>query len=100
MICPICHKKEANQTVTRRFGGAIIQGEVCDDCNSITLSMSEAEFYKVFITRPTKKCRFCGRTLNEIENSLLVGCQNCYSQFSEELRPLINRLQGIDENDN
>ncbi len=94
MVCPICHKNTANKIVVRRFGGAVVQGNVCEECVEKAESLDSQGFYYIFFTQPQKQCRYCGRRLMEIEESLLVGCPNCYNEFGKELQPIINRLQG------
>lgn len=94
MICPICHKREATRNIIRRFGNAILQGDVCENCYAVASSFDRETFYRAFIENGEKQCRFCGRTLAEIESTLLVGCQGCYTEFRYELQPIIDRLQG------
>ncbi len=100
MICPICHKKEATKIVTRKFSGAQVSGQVCDDCLNVALTLDKEGFFYTFISQPDKACRNCGRKLSEIENTLLVGCKMCYREFGIELKPMINRLQGIGTDEN
>lgn len=95
MICPICHKKEVTKIITRKFSGAQIIGQVCDDCLNLALSLDKEGFYYTFISQPEKACSKCGRKLVEIENTLLVGCSYCYKEFNKELKPMIDRLQGM-----
>lgn len=99
MICPICHKKSANRVVTRRFNGVVVSGEVCDDCYEDAFSLDQTGFCYTFLQSRDKACRFCGRKLSEIEETLMVGCQKCYEEFSKELSPLINKLQGLYDED-
>lgn len=93
MICPICHKRDAETVVSKRVGGAVIQGEVCEDCHSAAESLSESDFRYLFLDRPNKRCGCCGRSLGQIESTMIVGCEYCYDAFRAELEPLIEILQ-------
>lgn len=97
MICPICHKHEATETVTRKFNGVVVQGVVCSHCYETAFCLDQSSFFYTFIAQGDKKCKVCGRSLAEIEQSLLVGCPNCYKEFAKELQPLIKKMQGEDD---
>lgn len=94
MYCPICQKEHATLTIERKYGNTIYQGQVCPKCYVIAENYDYSTFHRVFIERRYKKCRYCGTTLEEIEHSLLVGCQRCYEEFKAELQPMIDRFQG------
>ncbi len=93
MICPVCHKREATEEVVRYFGAFKSQGLVCHECLSAAYSLDANGFYNVFYANLQKTCRRCGRSLNDILNTMIVGCPYCYTEFSEELKPLIDSLQ-------
>ena len=93
MICPVCHKREATESVVRVFGNIRTEGHVCPACVDAAYLLDANGFYKTFFQQDTRACRRCGRTLGEIMNTLLVGCPHCYVDFQEELKPLIEVLQ-------
>lgn len=41
-------------------------------------------------------CKKCGCTFEEFSSTGLFGCSNCYEFFSEELKPILIKLQGSD----
>ncbi len=93
MICPVCFKNEATETVTREFSDSLVSCRVCPSCYYDASRMTRQDFYFVFFERPTRRCLNCGRTLGDILNTMLVGCANCYRDFAKELRPLIESVQ-------
>lgn len=93
MICPVCHKREATEEVVRYFGSFKSEGRVCSSCVADAYSFDANEFYEVFFKNLQRTCRHCGRSLNEILNTMIVGCPYCYLEFEKELTPLINSVQ-------
>lgn len=96
MICPVCFKEEATETVTREFVGGRIEGKVCANCVLHAQSLTANGFYNIFVQQQEKRCRRCGRSLNEIMQTLLLGCPHCYTDFAKQLTPLIDVLQRRD----
>ena len=43
-----------------------------------------------------KRCQGCGWTLEQIQNTGLVGCAQCYDTFEKELGQVIKHVQGKD----
>ena len=99
MICPVCHKREATQDVVRYFGEYKTQGKVCSFCYEKALNLDANGFYNTFYADLQKSCRRCGRTLNQILNTMIVGCPHCYTQFATELGPLIKSVQSSEDDD-
>ncbi len=97
MVCPICHKNAATEKVERRLGSLYVTGEVCAECEYKAYGLSDRTFFELFYVVPNKKCRTCGRTFGEISETLLVGCEDCYTSFEQELKPLIAGLQRIND---
>lgn len=93
MICPVCRKENASLSVIRRLGNLEVRGYVCPECEGKAYAMSDDDFFRLFYLIHGKKCKTCGRTFGEISETLLVGCGDCYSSFSEEITPLIDSLQ-------
>ncbi len=94
MICPICHKNQANSKVIKNFGSMTVEGLVCEDCYNMACSLDAKGFYYLFYELPKKSCSVCGRSYREFSETLLLGCPNCYNEFRAELEPLISRVQG------
>ncbi|MBQ9710258.1 MAG: hypothetical protein IJV67_06535 [Clostridia bacterium] len=85
MICQICHKGEACKQLNKVINGNVKTFYVCKECFS-SGGVS---------TVPPKKCRYCGRTWNEINSTLIVGCAHCYDEFASELQPIIRQVQQL-----
>ena len=43
----------------------------------------------------SKRCGRCGTTLEQFYSTSLLGCENCYRAFAEELAPLLKKLHGV-----
>lgn len=95
MICPICYKSVATEKVERKFGSMYVTGAVCADCKNTAYLFNDRMFFEIFYIKPNKKCRTCGRSYGEISETLLVGCEDCYTVFENELKPLILYLQRL-----
>lgn len=86
MICEICNRQEATREIQVIKNGSVQVLSVCDEC-----------FNHGAVTRITasRRCRFCGREWEQIERTLIVGCEHCYSQFAAELKPIIMKVQQL-----
>ncbi len=93
MLCPICKKENASLEVSRFINDKYVTGFVCEHCFEIANSLDINRFYYFFVVLKNKKCNFCGRTYEEFSNTLLLGCPNCYNIFSQELKPLVDKIQ-------
>lgn len=105
MICEDCQKNLATVVITVTAGGEIKTRHLCQDCmkkmqNSFAhgdvqsflsslLSMLSAS-PKV----PQLTCSGCGLTYAEFQQSGKLGCAQCYHDFADELRPLLQRIHG------
>lgn len=47
--------------------------------------------------RPTRTCKGCGTTLEELRRRGRVGCQQCYDTFGDYLGELLERMHGAAE---
>lgn len=93
MLCPICKKEHATREVMRYLGGNLYTGYVCEHCYNRAVSFDDRGFYYYFVTLKNKRCAVCGRTYEEFLQTMLLGCPNCYNEFSTELKPLIDDIQ-------
>ena len=93
MLCPICKKEHATNQVIKFLGENMITGFVCDKCYDKAMSLDLRAFYYYFVTLKNKRCSVCGRSYEEFSNTLLLGCPNCYNEFSLELKPLVDSIQ-------
>ncbi|MGQ9610706.1 MAG: protein arginine kinase [bacterium] len=99
MLCEICHKNNVSFTIVSLFGYKIKELHVCEGCALYTGSVVH-KLQKKLLQR---KCSNCSLEQNMVYNTLnnksfsnipLFGCPVCYSDFYDELIPLLRRLHG------
>lgn len=111
MLCEDCNSKNATVHMTKIINGKKEEIHLCDECakkkeisnfedkfsiHSFLASLLEGNATpNVNITsNQIKKCPQCGATYNDFKQSGRLGCNMCYSTFSNMLAPLIRRIQG------
>src|SRR6056297_943729 len=114
MICNQCKAREATVHIVKLGGKEAKQMDLCPVCaeryyrsvkNKITVSLDGKKLLQAMFKNPEqfglnvekdadeKRCARCGATVASIRKSGLAGCPECYQTFSEELAPLIGRVQ-------
>lgn len=116
MLCDNCGKREANVRYTENINGRRRELNLCEECSrklgigQMDFSMpvdfssflggfmdeltSQSNFMPMFNTIKENRCNNCNSTFDDIINTGMLGCENCYNEFSDELDPIIKRLQG------
>ncbi|MBP3645161.1 MAG: UvrB/UvrC motif-containing protein [Clostridia bacterium] len=109
MLCEECGKNEATVSITLKTGKGSNTRMLCRECvkkmesslskgdiqgflSSILSVLNTSEPKKE--TAPSPACSGCGLTYAEFEHSGRLGCAQCYRDFSEQLRPLLQRVHG------
>ncbi len=87
MLCDQCKKNEATKVYELVKNGAKKTQNYCLECY-IRLYGKEAEGEETL-----SACPYCGATLDEAREDKLVGCAYCYRVFSEQLQPMISKMQ-------
>ena len=104
MLCENCGKKEANVRYTENINGRRKELNLCEECSKklgigeidfsmpINFSsflggfMDELEspsFMPMFNTLQQKnKCNHCGSTFEDILNTGMLGCEECYDSIT------------------
>ena len=41
-----------------------------------------------------KVCKYCGKSLTEFSENMMLGCPYCYEEFSSEIREVLLKVQG------
>lgn len=116
MICEICKKNEANVYITKVINGMKQELRICDKCarekegfgieENISFS-TPFSFQNIlsglmdYVNKPSEVtrvselvCKNCGTTYNDFKKTGLLGCSECYQNFSNTLNPVIKRVQG------
>ena len=87
MLCEVCGRNQAEKKLNKSINGTLRTVYVCKEC-----------FNRGGESAPKKerKCSFCGRTLTQINATLIVGCPKCYETFRSELGEIIRQVQQCD----
>jgi len=115
MLCDVCKKQEATVHFTEIINGKVTKHHLCEKCaKKLGLDwespfapshFSLADLLSGFIDLPTSpeigrklkaplKCPNCGATYKDFKETGRLGCSECYTTFSAELLPLLQRLHG------
>ena len=120
MLCDNCGKREANVNYVENINGRKKELNLCEECSKklgishmdfnmpIDFSSFFGEFMEDFATPEfmamplfneirTLKCNSCGSTFEDIAQTGMLGCGNCYEVFQERLDPIIRRIQGANQ---
>lgn len=108
MICNLCGAKEASVHLTEIVNGQMFEIHICDECAAEkgTDFKTHFNFMDLFgdfglLSQEPKsvfeaeglKCKQCGMTFEEFGKGGRLGCSKCYDSFSNQLLPLIKRVQ-------
>lgn len=85
--CEVCGQNPATVKIEKNVNGLLVSKLVCDSC---------AKRIGAFLgERPQKRCRVCGKSFSEISADFSVGCEYCYTEFKNELTPVIENVQKL-----
>lgn len=114
MICEKCQRRPAVYHVTRIVDGDTVeQVHLCEQCaaeqGELNLPADPHFTVQQFLASlmgiagpeagvaeavPDTRCPHCGLSYGEFAKTGLLGCPECYDAFSEQLEPLVHRIQG------
>lgn len=117
MICENCKKREANVKYSENINGIKKEMNLCEECSkkigitdnmdflmpSLDFSNFFGSFLEDFSTSDFMpllnevrliQCDSCGSTFDDIINTGIYGCANCYDVFGERMDPILKKLQG------
>lgn len=86
MLCELCHRNPEYITIKTTAQGITYEKHICRECSA---ALGYVDCFN------NRTCRYCGRSLEDIKRTLLVGCERCYEQFQDELKPIIERVQKL-----
>ncbi len=116
MLCDVCKKNEATVHITKITNGTQEEFNICEKCAkekgefnfSGQLDFSSPFTFQNILTgimdyignsNQTQlnfdcSCKNCGITFSDFKKRGLVGCSDCYKNFTATLVPVIKRVQG------
>lgn len=116
MLCDICKKNEASVHITKIVNGEKEELNICDNCakdvegfdfvkdmnfispfsfqNILSGIMNYANKTPKEFQDKNLVCKNCGMTYSEFKEKGLLGCSECYKNFSSIIMPVIQRVQG------
>jgi protein arginine kinase activator len=103
MLCDNCGVNEATTHIKRIVNGQTTQMHLCSKCAA---KMGYGSIFGSFLTdllssvapmlpRTNElRCKGCNSSFEEIAESGMMGCEQCYETFADRLAPSINRIHG------
>lgn len=98
MLCNRCNKNEATIYYKQNINGEVREYALCPECAAKQgmglsgVNLFGSLFSQSIPKREHKRCTLCASSFEDIRRSGKVGCAECYSVFSEELRPMISNI--------
>lgn len=119
MLCDNCKQNKANVHITRIINGVKEEMNICDKCAKELQGLNVNEsfgfgpsfsFQNILsgimdYMSPSQQvnktcelqCKNCGTTYDSFKKYGVLGCSECYENFSPTLNPVIKRVQGSTE---
>lgn len=105
MLCEECQKNEATFSVTITSGDEVTTRHLCGECmKKMELSLTDGDV-KGFLssilsmlgnaqTDTSPVCSGCGLHYAAFERTGKLGCAQCYHDFAQQLKPILQRIHG------
>lgn len=99
MLCQRCKRREATGYMERTINGVKTRIYVCPECfrEAQAEMFSSLDNFGLFSglagQNDRARCPKCGTTLREISETCFVGCPYCYTELSEQIKPIIRNIQ-------
>ena len=105
MLCEECQKNEAAFSITITSGDEVTTRHLCGECmKKMELSLSQGDIQSFLSsilsvlgsvkTDDSPVCGGCGLHYSAFERTGKLGCAQCYQDFSQQLKPLLQRIHG------
>lgn len=103
MKCQNCGKNEATVHYKEIINGKKQELSLCSECANkigiiefpIMISPIFSSFDDEYTSIPeVKKCKNCGYTLEKYSKTGVLGCQECYNTFKDELDEIFLKFHG------
>ena len=114
MLCQHCQKRTANVHFTQIINNNKVEMYLCEQCANekgqmgFGPSLNIGDFLSGFIgmghggaqldLEPREAgCEICGMSFEDFRKTGKMGCNNCYKNYGERLKPILKRLHGSSE---
>ncbi|MEG0741831.1 MAG: UvrB/UvrC motif-containing protein [Clostridia bacterium] len=105
MLCEECKKNQATVSITVTTGDETTTRHLCPECmQRMELSLAHGDIQSFLSSilsilssqksEPSLTCSVCGLSYDEFERTGKLGCAQCYRDFAEQLKPLLQRIHG------
>ena len=100
MLCEICGENHASFIISMVVNSEIKEIRACAECATRDMRTSDLIDGTSYAYRSSgetdRECPRCNFKYSRTEHSqlLLLGCPACYTEFREELKPLLHRIHG------
>ena len=107
MLCEECGKNTATVSITVTTGNGVNTRRLCPECmKKMELNLAKGDIQSFLSSvlsvlgsekkteHPAITCTSCGLTFAEYEHTGRLGCAQCYRDFSQELKPSLQKIHG------
>lgn len=105
MLCEDCKQNQATVVITVTAGGEKTTRHLCPECMKKMENSFATGDVQAFLSSllsllasqpqtPTLQCSGCGLSYEEFQQTGQLGCAQCYTDFAEQLQPLLSRIHG------
>ena len=107
MLCEECGKNQATVSITVSAGGEVSTRRLCPECmKKMQFSLVNGDIQGFLSSvlsvlgsgqkaeEHSAVCSGCGLSYAEFERTGRLGCAQCYRDFSDQLKPLLQRIHG------
>lgn len=107
MLCEECGKNQATVSITVSAGGEVTTRRLCPECmKKMQFSLVNGDIQGFLSSvlsvlgsgqkseESGAVCSGCGLSYADFERTGRLGCAQCYRDFSDQLRPLLQRIHG------
>lgn len=107
MLCEECGKNQATVSITVSAGGEVSTRRLCPECmKKMQFSLVNGDIQGFLSSvlsvlgsghkseEHSAVCSGCRLSYAEFERTGRLGCAQCYRDFSDQLKPLLQRIHG------
>jgi len=107
MLCEECGKNQATVSITVTTSNGVNTRRLCPECvKKMELNLSKGDIQSFLSSvlsvlgnqKKTEEvsvvCSACGLSFAEFEHTGRLGCAQCYRDFSQQLKPSLQKIHG------